>query len=302
MLRNRKPLPVGRALHIAIQMCRGLAEAHHHGVVHRDIKPANIMLIKNDEVRITDFVIAKVQSSATLTKEGSIVGTPSYMSPEQLSDQTVDGRSDIFAMGAVLYEMLTGHRAFQGENVTTVILKVVTQDPEPALAKNPELSAEITQVLAKALAKDPTIRYQKVEDLEGDLERLAAGVAPEAGPLPAASTSGAYNLPSSSGAYNATSQSGAVAAPAAAGSNRLPIVASAVGGIQDQIEDGVHGLLLKDPTDSDAFAAAVRRLLEDGDYAKQLGENARERVRDNFLGMRHLVQYTRLLEKADGRS
>jgi trehalose synthase len=81
-----------------------------------------------------------------------------------------------------------------------------------------------------------------------------------------------------------------------------PIVASAVGGIQDQIEDGVHGLLLKDPTDSDAFAAAVRRLLEDGDYAKQLGENARERVRDSFLGMRHLVQYTRLLEKADRRS
>ena len=178
LLKPRLPLPVADCLRSAIQICRGLDDAHSHGIVHRDIKPANIMLVKNNQVKITDFGIAKVQSSATLTKEGAIVGTPSYMSPEQLSDKPVDGRSDIFATGAVLYEMLTGERAFAGENITTVILKVVTQQPEPARNRNPSLPKELDAVVERALQKDPARRYQTMAELAEDLEHIMAGVAP----------------------------------------------------------------------------------------------------------------------------
>jgi serine/threonine-protein kinase len=194
LLRPKAPLAVADALRIASQTCRGLEEAHTHGVVHRDIKPANIMLVKNNQVKITDFGIAKAESSATLTKDGALVGTPSYMSPEQLSGRALDGRSDIFATGAVLYEMLTGERAFGGANITTVILKVVNQQPEPVRHRNPNLPPGIEAVIDRALQKDPALRYQTMGEMASDLERLMGGstdatvvaAAPPPRPAPAA--------------------------------------------------------------------------------------------------------------------
>src|SRR5205085_10117601 len=133
---------------------------------------ANIMLLKNSQVKITDFGIAKAESSATITRDGAIVGTPSYMSPEQLNARPLDGRSDIFAVGAVLYEMLTGERAFGGPNITNVILKVVSQQPESALKKNPDMPPQIEAIIERALQKDAAARYATVGEMAGELERL----------------------------------------------------------------------------------------------------------------------------------
>jgi len=160
-------LPLDEAERIVVQVCRALHTAHRHGVVHRDVKPDNVMLLEGRrEVRLTDFGIAKSLEDATLTSAGAALGTPAYMSPEQVHGWTVDGRSDIFSVGVILYELATRRRPFVGESVAEISMKIVEEDP----MINVKLPRYLVDVIAKALRKDPEERYQAALDMAEDLE------------------------------------------------------------------------------------------------------------------------------------
>jgi len=166
-------LPLERAASIAAQVADALDFAHKNSVVHRDIKPANIMIEAGDRVKVTDFGIAKVTNSVDhLTATGSLLGTPSYMSPEQARGGALDGRSDLFAVGAVFYEMLTGTKAFRGESITGLIFKIITEEPIPIREVDPGLPEEVTRILGRALAKAPENRYQTGREFADDLLAL----------------------------------------------------------------------------------------------------------------------------------
>jgi len=153
------------------QVCSGLDFAHQHGIVHRDIKPGNILLDKNRRPYICDFGVARVDTS-TLTQSGTAVGTPSYMSPEQVMGKKVDKRSDIFSVGCILYEFLTGRRPFEAESITTVIYKIINEEPPSINEVKKGLPAGFAKVIGKALAKDPNDRYQNCNQLADDLRNL----------------------------------------------------------------------------------------------------------------------------------
>ncbi len=153
------------------QVCSGLDFAHQHGIVHRDIKPGNILLDKNRKPYICDFGVARVDTS-TLTQSGTAVGTPSYMSPEQVMGKKVDKRSDIFSVGCILYEFLTGRRPFEAESITTVIYKIINEQPPSLSEVKKGLPAGFEKVICKALAKDPNDRYQNCNQLADDLRNL----------------------------------------------------------------------------------------------------------------------------------
>jgi TolB-like protein/Flp pilus assembly protein TadD len=173
---SRGPLSPERALGIAAQAARGLAAAHEELVVHRDVKPANLMLTRGDTVKILDFGIARILDDPRATDHGSVVGTPAYMSPEQLRDESVDPRTDIWSLGAVLYEMLTGARAFRGDSAAAAVASVLSAPTPRASAVRPGLPARVDEILAKALAKDRSRRYERMEDLARDLLDLRSAL------------------------------------------------------------------------------------------------------------------------------
>ncbi len=150
-------------------LCDCLDYAHSQGIVHRDIKPANILIDKTGKPYLADFGVARVETS-TLTQGGTTVGTLSYMSPEQVKGQTVDSRSDIFALGIILYELLTGKKPFTGENLSTIVYKIVHEDPERITAINKDLPRGYEFVIQRALAKNPDERYQDCRSIIADLE------------------------------------------------------------------------------------------------------------------------------------
>lgn len=171
-------LPVERAAAIGAQVADALDFAHRHNVVHRDIKPANIMIEAGDRVKVTDFGIAKVTDSADhLTMTGSLLGTPSYMSPEQARGSDLDGRSDLFSVGCVLYEMVTGKKAFRGESITALIFKIITENPVPLQEELPDIPEAMTRIVMKALSKTPEARYQSGHELAEDLLAMTRGEA-----------------------------------------------------------------------------------------------------------------------------
>src|SRR5215472_14538198 len=170
--------PLPRTLRIMDQTCSALQFAHERNVVHRDIKPANLMLAPDDNVKITDFGTAKILQFGTMQQTSHVMGTPSYMSPEQVKGRAVDGRSDIFSLGVMLYEMLTGEKPFPGQNITTVIYKIVNEDPVPPRQIDPSIHPGISAVVMKALTKDPDARYQSCREMLDDLRNYRAqGVA-----------------------------------------------------------------------------------------------------------------------------
>jgi len=168
----RGSLSVQEAISVVEQVSAALDHAHQHLIVHRDIKPANIM-VTHGHVKVMDFGVAKIKSVG-MTSTGQVLGTPSYMSPELVKGENVDGRSDIFSLGVMLYEMLTGARPFVGENVTTVIYKIIGEEPEAPGTVNPQLNPGLNYVVLKALAKDPAERYQTCAQLVADLKNHAA--------------------------------------------------------------------------------------------------------------------------------
>jgi serine/threonine protein kinase len=161
--------PLPRVLRIMEQACSALQFAHDRNIVHRDIKPANLMLTPDDTVKVTDFGTAKILQFGTVNQTAHVMGTPSYMSPEQVKGKLVDGRSDIFSLGVLLYEMVTGEKPFPGQNITTVIYKIVNEEPVAPRQLDPSIHPGLNAVILKALAKEPSERYQQCRDLMEDL-------------------------------------------------------------------------------------------------------------------------------------
>ncbi len=174
----RGPVSLGDVIDYGIKIARGLAKAHAHRMVHRDIKPANVMVANDGEVKIVDFGLARLAGSSRVTKTGSTVGTIAYMSPEQAKSEKVDARSDIFSLGVVLYELVTGRLPFDGDNEAAVVYGIMCKDPEPLAKFRSGNTAELQQVIDKTLKKDANERYQNAEDLENDLQRIKDGMTP----------------------------------------------------------------------------------------------------------------------------
>jgi eukaryotic-like serine/threonine-protein kinase len=168
-------LPLHTTLQLIQEVTEALDYAHLQGVVHRDVKPSNIIVGEDGHAKITDFGIAQLNVSDS-GRPGRTWGTPAYMSPEQFTGESVDGRSDLFSLGVILYRMLTGHRPFQGNSVLTVALRVRKHKPVPAGVFNRELSPELDCVVARAIAKNPAERYQTGMEMVCDLQRLRDGI------------------------------------------------------------------------------------------------------------------------------
>ena len=189
LLAEKRVLPTEEVLQLARQICRGLDYAHSNGIIHRDVKPANIMITANGTVKIMDFGIAK--SGGQVTNTGQVLGTPNYMAPEQVKGRPLDGRSDLFSLGVILYEMLTGEKPFVGQNVTTIIYKIVNENPITPRDLDVTVHPGLSAIVTKALAKAPDDRYQTGADLVRDLEnyKLAgparSGSTTAIGPVPA---------------------------------------------------------------------------------------------------------------------
>lgn len=162
-------LPIDQVLNIVAQVAQGLAYAHEHGIVHRDVKPSNIMVIRDGHVKITDFGIARMASSSVRTQTGMVLGSPKYMSPEQVMGKSIDQRSDIFSLGVMLYEMLTGQAPFDGENVNAIMYQTLNAVPPPPNMMNPAIPEMVNFIVAKALAKGVEDRYQNAKDFAADL-------------------------------------------------------------------------------------------------------------------------------------
>jgi serine/threonine protein kinase len=175
---ERGPLKLDEALEIAAQIAQGLAKAHGQGIVHRDIKPANILITKDGLVKIVDFGLAKL-AGLKLTKTGRTLGTAQYMSPEQARGEAVDARSDIFSLGAVLYEMLTGKHAFPGEYEQATLYAIMNEEPEPVTAVRSGIPMELERIVEKCLEKNPAERHQTAADLTADLQHLRRTISPD---------------------------------------------------------------------------------------------------------------------------
>ncbi len=174
-LRRVGPLSEGKAIYIARQVCEGLIEAHKLGVVHRDLKPQNIMIDKQGHPRIMDFGIARSMKGEGITTSGMMIGTPEYMSPEQVEGKEADQRADIYAMGVILYEMVTGTTPFKGDTALSVAIKHTREKPRNPREINDRISIELSRLILKCLEKDRFKRYQSVQELLDVLNRIAEG-------------------------------------------------------------------------------------------------------------------------------
>lgn len=159
------PMPLPTVKDYALQLCSALAYAHQNGVVHRDIKPENVQILPGGHVKLTDFGIARLMGEASITQDGQVFGTPSYMSPEQVAGKSIDTRSDIFSLGVLLYEMVAGKKPFAGDSVVTITYNIMHMDAPPPPGAPPYLVG----IIRKAMAKDANMRYQTVEELAEDL-------------------------------------------------------------------------------------------------------------------------------------
>ncbi len=169
---RRGPLSPAETLDIGIQVTEGLSAAHERGILHRDIKPGNIFITDRQTVKVLDFGLAKVSGATKITRSGTSMGTLSYMPPEQLRGEDADPRSDLFSLGAVLYEMLVGEPAFGGDNEGAVLNRVLNQEPAPPSSRRPGIAPGFDRLVGRALAKDPDHRYPTAVDLRSDLEAL----------------------------------------------------------------------------------------------------------------------------------
>ncbi len=171
-IRRSGQLAVGTSLRITQQVAEGLAEAHRLGVVHRDLKPSNVMIDKEGSARIMDFGIARSIRGIGLTREGIAVGTPAYMSPEQARGKDVDQRTDIWSLGVVLYEMLTGQLPFKGKNEQAVVHSILNDEPKPLAGLRSDVTLELGKIIEKALAKTPNKRYANIDEMLADIRSV----------------------------------------------------------------------------------------------------------------------------------
>ncbi|TML86288.1 MAG: Stk1 family PASTA domain-containing Ser/Thr kinase [Actinobacteria bacterium] len=174
---SRGPAPIPVAIDYARQILAALRFAHRNGIVHRDIKPHNVLVDGEGRVKVTDFGIARAGAASQMTEAGSIVGTAQYLSPEQAKGTAVDQRSDIYSLGIVLYELLTGSVPFTGDTPVEIAMKHISETPVPPSSVRPDVPHDLDLVVTRALAKDPAERYQSAEEMDADLERVLRGAA-----------------------------------------------------------------------------------------------------------------------------
>lgn len=173
---DRGPLGMDDAADIAVQIAGGLAKAHEKGITHRDIKPSNIFITDDGVVKVIDFGLAKLAGQTRLTREGTTLGTVSYMSPEQSRGDKVDRRSDIWSLGVILYEMLAGALPFRGDYEQAVIYSIINEDPPPVAKLNTAVPPQLQRVVDRALKKDPRLRYASASEVAGELRRCREGI------------------------------------------------------------------------------------------------------------------------------
>ncbi len=176
MIRMSGHLAVGTTVSVAKQICDGLAEAHESGVVHRDLKPSNIMIDKGGNARIMDFGIARSLKAKGITGSGVMIGTPEYMSPEQVEGKEVDQRSDIYSLGVILYEMITGQVPFEGGTPFTIGVKHKSEAPQNPKELNAQMPNELSELILRCLEKDKEARYQSAEEVLADLNSIEKGI------------------------------------------------------------------------------------------------------------------------------
>ncbi len=177
MLEENGELAPRVALGVTRQICRGLEAAHEQGIIHRDIKPGNVLIDHKGEVKLMDFGIARMQEAEAMTQQGMIVGTPHYMSPEQVQGKTLDPRSDVYSMGVMIYEMLCGTRPFNSSSLTGVLTAHITEAPKPPIALRPEIGAELNAIVMRCLEKPVEKRYASAGELLEALDTLASAPA-----------------------------------------------------------------------------------------------------------------------------
>jgi serine/threonine-protein kinase len=220
LLARQGRLAPRRAAELAIQVCTALAAAHAQGLVHRDVKPANVLVARDGRVKVTDFGIVKAAAADTLTGSGMVLGTAAYLSPEQAQGGPVDARSDLYGLGCVLYELLTGTPPFGSRPDSAQVAianRHVNEPPEPPSAHNPQVDPGLDAVVLTALAKQPDHRYQRATDMQEALERVLAGDAVAAGPgRPHPAAAPTEPLPGQTGMLPAAT------GPAVRGSGRRP--------------------------------------------------------------------------------
>ena len=180
LLRIGGPPPPERAAGIAADVCNALAAAHARGLIHRDVKPGNVMLTPDGTVKVMDFGIARATSSDTITQTHAVIGTAQYISPEQVEGREVDARGDLYSLGCLLYEMLTGRVPFSGESPVAIAYRHVREDPVPPRQLNPRIPPALEAITLRAMAKHPLNRYQTAAELRADLERALTGRPPAA--------------------------------------------------------------------------------------------------------------------------
>ena len=182
IVHNDGPMPPTRAIEVIADACQALNFSHQHGIIHRDVKPANIMIDAHNAVKVMDFGIARAIADAgnSVTQTAAVIGTAQYLSPEQARGDTVDARSDVYSLGCVLYEILTGEPPFVGDTPVAVAYQHVREDPVPPSQRLPGLSPDLDAVVLKALAKNPDNRYQTAAEMRADLVRVHSGQTPDA--------------------------------------------------------------------------------------------------------------------------
>src|SRR4051812_32090724 len=173
----RGPSPIPVAIGYARQVLAALRFSHRNGIVHRDIKPHNVIVDAEGRIKVTDFGIARAGAASQMTEAGSIIGTAQYLSPEQARGAPVDQTSDLYSVGVLLYELLTGAVPFTGDTPVEIAMKHLSQVPEPPSAKRPDVPADLDHVVLRELAKDPHDRYASAEEMDADLARIAKGLA-----------------------------------------------------------------------------------------------------------------------------
>jgi serine/threonine-protein kinase len=221
MIKRGDVIPLARKLEILMDICEGLAYAHEAGIIHRDIKPSNIRILKDGAVKIMDFGIAKsFQSESNLTQTGITLGTAAYLAPEQIRGESVDPRTDIFSLGILAYELLTGQKPFRGEHISTVLFKILNEKPEPVSKADSHIPPAIDRAVDKAIEKSPPNRYESVPDFKKDLATAlkqipgasdVTGATAIRAAAPESTTLRTFPAPDPSGSGGITPPSGALA-------------------------------------------------------------------------------------------